>query len=165
MRKSLKVGIVILLILTAAAAAVHVNRQEEIACMTIRTSEGDIPVTFEELDAGEFTGELVNGRGEVSRHSYRGILLRDLLEYKGVDLSGVLAVTVTSADNYTAEFTPDEIVNMERVYLAVEADGETIAGIDPGTRGIQVIVFGDQNSRRCVRYANLIEVSRSQDRI
>ena len=34
--------------------------------------------------------------------------------------------------------------------------GKTMEGIDPGSDGVQVIVFGDPNSRRCVRFAQKI---------
>ena len=60
---------------------------------------------------------------------------------------------MTSADQYTAEFQLQEVLENKTVYLAVEADGQQIEGIDPGTPGAQLVVFGDANSRRCVRFA------------
>ena len=46
-----------------------------------------------------------------------------------------------------------------RVYIAIEIDGEAIEGISPDEAGVQLIVFGDDNSRRCVRYAKIITIS------
>lgn len=100
----------------------------------------------------------MDGRGTVTSHSYTGVLLRDLLTSKNVDMEELTILKVTSADNYSVEFTAEEILADSIVYVAVTADGTTIEGIDPGTNGVQIIVFGDPNSRRCVRYAAILEI-------
>lgn len=150
MRKGLKIGIIVLIAATIILAVVHLSAQENVECMVIN---GTIPVSFEDLNKVDFSGELVNGKGEVTSSTYRGVLLRELLESKGMDLSNATTITVTSADNYSAQFTVEEILNTDNIYAAIEADGEPIEGIDPGTAGVQIITFGDENSRRCVRYA------------
>ncbi len=158
MSKKLKIGIVILLVITCIVAVIHINNQEEVACMVIRNGGQDIPVPFADLRKGEFSGELVDGKGTVTAHSYTGTLLGDLLISKNVDISDISVVKVISADNYSVEFTGDEILADSMVYAAVAVDGEPIEGIDPGTEGVQIIVFGDSNSKRCVRYAVVIDV-------
>ena len=84
-------------------------------------------------------------------------VMRQLKE-KGVAVSEISSVIVTSADNYSVTFAPEEILEDSRVYAAITADGKTVEGIDAGTAGVQIIVFGDSNSKRCVRYAAVIEV-------
>ena len=158
MRKLWIVGIALLLVVTGIVAAVHLGNQEEIACMVIRQGDREISVSFADLDRDTFSGELTDGKGDVTHHNYTGIPLRTLLEEKGVTLSPDAVVTVTSADNYSVEFTAEEILQEGKVYAAVTADGAAIEGIDPGTDGVQVIVFGDPNSRRCVRFAQKITV-------
>ena len=159
MKRALLVKIVVvLLIATCVVAVLHLRNQEEIACMVIEHEAFRIDVTFEDLDKGAFSGELIDGKGDVTSHEYTGILLRDLLEAKGIDLSQLSGITVTSADNYSVQFTMEEILANDKVYIAVTADGAAIAGIDPGTDGLQVIVFGDANSKRCVRYAQKITI-------
>ena len=160
MSKKLKIGIVILLVITCSVAVIHISRQETVDCMVIRSSDKEISVSFEDLRKEEFSGELVDGKGTVTAHSYTGILLKDLLASKNMDVSNISVLKVTSADNYSVEFTGEEIRADGMVYAAVTADGKPIEGIDPGTEGVQIIVFGDPNSRRCVRYAVILEIIR-----
>lgn len=129
-----------------------------VACMMIRNGDQEISVSFEDLRKEEFAGELVDGKGTVTAHSYTGILLKDLLSAKGINPAEITVLKVTSADNYSVEFTGDEIRTDGTVYAAVVADGQPIEGIDPGTEGVQIIVFGDPNSRRCVRFATILEI-------
>jgi hypothetical protein len=91
-------------------------------------------------------------------HEYTGILLRELLAGKGIDLAQVTGATVTSGDHYSVALTGEEILQADKVYVAITADGAKIEGIDPGSDGVQLIVFGDQNSRRCVRFAQKITI-------
>ena len=158
MSKKLIIIIAALLVVTGILAAVHLGNQEDISCMVILQDDEEISVSFEELEQGAFSGELIDGKGTVTFHEYTGILLRTLLETKGVALTGASKITVISADNFSAEFTAEEILQTDNVYLAVTADGKPIEGIDPRTEGVQAIVFGDPNSRRCVRFAQKITV-------
>ncbi len=158
MSKKLIVIMAALLALTGIIAAVHLSQQEEISCMVIKTAEEELQIDFTDLDQSDFAGQLTDGKGDTLEHTYRGILLRELLEQKGVTLTEEMSVTVTSADNYSVTFAGTEVLADGRVYAAIEADGEAIEGIDPGTAGVQIIVFGDENSRRCVRFAAVIEI-------
>lgn len=158
MSRKMKIVIAVLLIVTCVVAVIHINSQEAVACMVIRSGDQEIPVDFEDLRKTEFSGELVDGKGTVTVHHYTGVLLKDLLRSKSIDIAEISVLKVTSADNYTVEFTGDEIRADNRVYAAVTADGKPIEGIDSGTEGVQIIVFGDPNSRRCVRYAAILEI-------
>ena len=157
-KKYIIAAIALLLAVTAVVAAIHLANQKPVECMVILRGEQEIFVSFEDLGQDAFSGELINGKGDVTAHTYTGILLKDLLEKKGIDLSAVTGITVTSADNYSVEFTAEEVLRSDKVYAALTADGKQIEGIDPGTDGVQVIVFGDPNSRRCVRFAQKITV-------
>ena len=158
MLKKLLIVIIALVAVTAIVAAVHLSNQDTVACMVISQNDRQIDVSFEDLGNETFSGELIDGKGDVTHHEYTGILLKKALEKKGIDLSGISRVTVTSADNYSVEFTAEEILQEDKVYVAVTADGKQIEGIDPGTDGVQLIVFGDANSRRCVRFAQKITI-------
>lgn len=158
MSMKLKIGIVILLVVTCIVAVIHINSQEAVECMVIRKGNLEIPVSFEDLHKTDFSGELVDGKGTVTSHSYTGVLLKDLLASKDINITERSVLKVTSADNYTVEFTGDEIRTDSMVYAAVTADDNPIEGIDPGTEGVQIIVFGDPDSRRCVRFAAILEI-------
>lgn len=150
--------LVILVAATTVVAAVHLMNQDAIECMLILQGDREIPVSFEDLDQDSFSGELVDGKGDVTAHAYTGIQLKTLLENKGIDLVAVTGITVTSADNYSVEFTAEELMTEGKLYLAITDGGEKIPGIEQNTDGVQAIVFGDENSRRCVRFAKKITV-------
>lgn len=158
MKKAWIIGIALLLAATCIVAAVHLGKQEDIPCMVILQGDRQIAVSFEDLNKSAFSGALTDGKGDVTQHSYTGILLRELLAQKGIDLARISGISVTSADNYRVEFTKEELLQEGRVYAAITADGAKIAGIDRGSDGVQIIVFADPNSRRCVRFAQKITV-------
>ena len=153
MKKKIVFLFVILLVVTTLVAVVHRMTHEAPAGLTLTAHGESLQLPLTQLDRVAFSGELVDGKGTVTAHSYRGILLADLLKEAKVSTEGISKVLATSADQYTAEFQLQEVLETENVYLAIEADGQQIEGIDPGTQGAQLIVFGDANSRRCVRFA------------
>ena len=153
MKKKMIVLFALLLAVTAIVAVVHRMTHEAPAGVVLNVNGKSLQIPLDKLDRVAFSGDLVDGKGEVTTHSYRGILLAELLQEAKVSTEGISKVLVTSADQYTAEFQLQEVLETENVYLAIEADGQQIEGIDPGTQGAQLIVFGDANSRRCVRFA------------
>ena len=153
MKKKIVFLFAILLVVTTLVAVVHRMTHEAPAGLTLTAHGESLQLPLPQLDRVAFSGELVDGKGTVTAHSYRGILLADLLKEAKVSTEGISKVLATSADQYTAEFQLQEVLESENVYLAVEADGQRIEGIDPGTPGAQLVVFGDANSRRCVRFA------------
>lgn len=159
MKKALIIGIVLLIVATCIVAAVHLRNQDVIPCMVIQQEGRQIAVSFDDLNKSAFSGELIDGKGDVSSHDCTGILLRELLEEKGIDLARLSGVTVTSADNYTATFSAQEILQTDTVYVAIAADGKRLDSIDGKSDGVQIIVFGDPNSRRCVRFAQKITIT------
>ena len=66
MPKKLKIVIAAMLIMTCLVAVIHISQQENIACMVIKTGEIEIAVDFADLNKTEFSGELINGKGDVS---------------------------------------------------------------------------------------------------
>ena len=153
MKKKIILLFVILLAATALLAVIHRMTHEAPAGLVLTAHDETLQIPLTQLDRAAFSGELVDGKGTVTAHSYRGILLADLLREAKVSTEGISRVLVTSADQYTAEFQLREVLENGTVYLAVKADGQPIEGIDPGTPGAQLVVFGDANSRRCVRFA------------
>ena len=71
---------------------------------------------------------------------------------------GLVEVTALAADQYSAAYSGDEIRESGRIYLAVEVNGESIEGIEGDRPGVQVIVFGDPDSRRMVRRVEILEI-------
>ena len=93
----------------------------------------------------------------MSHHEYTGVELQALLQANGIEVAESSAITAASEDNYSAELTGAELLEAGKVYVALTDGGEQIQGIDGG-QGAQLIVFGDQNSKRAVRYLKTITV-------
>ena len=110
------------------------------------------------LDFG-FSGETVNGKGERAADDYRGIEMSALLREYDIDPARVTGMVVTASDQYSAEYTGDEIREPGKVFLATRRNGKEIEGIEPGRSGIWVIVFGDSDSRRLVRNPDRIHIN------
>ena len=80
-----------------------------------------------------------------------------LLAANGIEVTESSVITAASEDNYSAELTGAELLEAGKVYVALTDGGKQIEGIDGG-QGAQLIVFGDQNSKRAVRYLKTISV-------
>ena len=161
-KKLVVVIVCILLIAVTVGVGLYVRHQqlakETKGAITLEIAGNPVVVKLSELNATAFEGETVNGKGDRSSHSYRGIELSALLSAHKVDVSKVASVTVSSADQYTVELTGDEIREQGRVYIAVTIDDQPVPGIDDGTDGAQMVVFKDPNSKRNVRYLHLIKI-------
>lgn len=136
---------VLLLIIIALAAAttlvavIHLNTRVSAPEGVLLVEAGDHTeeIVWDRLELTAVRGTLVNGKGEERGVDTRGILLRDMLEYAGV--SAETEVTVIAEDEYSASVTAAEIEADGQVYLAASEDG-----------GVQLVVFGDSNSKRNV---------------
>ena len=149
-----KLVIVIIAVLVAAVGILGFltrNGNEEKEGLTIQSAGSEITAAWDDIERESFEGDLVNGKGEVSHGEYEGIELSKLLAANGVELSADTVVTATSEDNYSAELTGAEVLENGKVFVALSQDGKMIEGIEGG-QGAQLIVFGDQNSKRAVRY-------------
>ena len=163
MKKKIAWIICIVLLIAAAAAVGLIVRNRQIAqetagAITLKYNGKSLQVLIKDLDKEAFSGETVNGKGEHFTHDYRGISLKSLLEGQKIDLAAVSAVNAVSADQFSASYTVDEINQDNKIYLAVQMDGKTIEGIEKGTPGVQMVVFGDPDSKRNVRSLSVIEV-------
>ena len=112
---------------------------------------------WEDVGGQAFEGDLVNGKGEVTHHEYTGSELQALLAASDIEVTESSVITAASEDNYSAELTGAELLEAGKVYVALTDGGKQIEGIDGG-QGAQLIVFGDQNSKRAVRYLKTISV-------
>ena len=104
----------------------------ESAGLIIQNGGKTITVSWEDLNQTAFTGEIVNGKGEVSNHEYKGTELIELFNVNGIVIKEDTKITVTSEDNYTAELTGEEVMTGSKVYVAVVCDNEMIESIEGG---------------------------------
>lgn len=156
-KKTIAIVVAVLVVAVAVLAFVNRNNSEDRPGMIISSGGSETAVAWEDIDAQTFEGDLVNGKGETSHDTYEGAELSAILKDNGVELAKDAAVTVTSEDNYSAELTGAEILESGKVYVALTRDGEMIEGIEGG-QGAQLIVFGDPNSKRAVRYMKTVSI-------
>ena len=158
MQKKLIAGIVaILVVVTAVLVFVNRKGDKNVSGLILSGGGKEITVAWEDVGGQSFEGDLVNGKGEVSHHEYTGSELQALLTANGIEVTESSVITAASEDNYSAELTGAELLEAGKVYVALTDGGKQIEGIDGG-QGAQLVVFGDQNSKRAVRYLKTISV-------
>ena len=153
------IATIIAILVVVAAVLVFVNRKgdKNVSGLILSGSGKEITVAWEDVGGQSFEGDLVNGKGEVTHHEYTGSELQALLAANGIEVTESSVITAASEDNYSAELTGAELLEADKVYVALTDGGKQIEGIDGG-QGAQLIVFGDQNSKRAVRYLKTISV-------
>ena len=158
MQKKLIAAIIAILVVVTAVL-VFFNRKGDKNVSGLMLSGGgkEITVAWEDVGVQSFEGDLVNGKGEVTHHEYTGSELQALLAASGIEVTESSVITAASEDNYSAELTGAELLEAGKVYVALTDGGKQLEGIDGG-QGAQLIVFGDQNSKRAVRYLKTISV-------
>ena len=155
------IATIIAILVVVAAVLVFVNRKgdKNVSGLILSGSGKEITVAWEDVAGQSFEGDLVNGKGEVTHHEYTGSELQALLAANGIEVTESSVITAASEDNYSAELTGAELLEAGKVkvYVALTDGGKQLEGIDGG-QGAQLIVFGDQNSKRAVRYLKTISV-------
>ena len=158
MQKKLIAGIIaILVVVTAVLVFVNRKGDKNVSGLVLASGGKEITVAWEDVGGQSFEGDLVNGKGEVTHHEYTGSELQALLAANGIEVTESSVITAASEDNYSAELTGAELLESGKVYVALTDGGKQLEGIDGG-QGAQLIVFGDQNSKRAVRYLKTISV-------
>ena len=153
------IATIIAILVVVAAVLVFVNRKgdKNVSGLILSGSGKEITVAWEDVGGQSFEGDLVNGKGEVTHHEYTGSELQALLAANGIEVTESSVITAASEDNYSAELTGAELLEAGKVYVALTDGGKQLEGIDGG-QGAQLIVFGDQNSKRAARYLKTISV-------
>ncbi|MCR5810026.1 MAG: hypothetical protein K6G34_01250 [Lachnospiraceae bacterium] len=158
MQKKLIAAIIaILVVVTAVLVFINRKGDKNVSGLVLASGGKEITVAWEDVGGQSFEGDLVNGKGEVTHHEYTGSELQALLAANGIEITESSVITAASEDNYSAELTGAELLEAGKVYVALTDGGKQIEGIDGG-QGAQLIVFGDQNSKRAVRYLKTISV-------
>ena len=142
-----RVATLILVLVTAAVAAFYLTTRTAVPEGTLRIEFADgkaAELSLEELELVSVQGTVVNGKGEERTINAQGFLLSDVLRKVGV--TEYSSVTVTADDEYSARVPAEEIAAPDKVYLIQQEEG-----------GMQLIVFGDENSKRNV--TNVVRLS------
>lgn len=143
------IGIIaVLVLLTAILAVIHLSTRDQVpeGSLAINYSGKVHYIDLGSQDLVEVNGTVINGKGEVKEVHEQGIAVSDMLRAAGIDPVAIESVTVTADDEFSAELSAEEINEDGKAYLT--DDGEAI----------NLVVFGDSNSKRRIHNVVKIEV-------
>lgn len=131
--------LIVLVVITAGVAVWHNATRVTAPQGTLRVEAGDsvTEISLDQLQLTTVQGTIVNGKGEESTIDEQGVLLSQVLEQTGI--SEYTQVEAVADDEYSATVTKDEIDQPDKVYLLVGEEDRP-----------QLVVFGDENSKRNV---------------
>ena len=132
-----------LLLCAAIFAGIHLGTRSQVPegslCVTMDGKSTYVLISA--LAHTQINGSIINGKGQEKPISGEAVRLEDVLEAAGIEK--FTRVCATANDEYSAVITAEEILNPSRVYI-METE-----------KGLNLVVFGDSNSRR-----NVSDVSR-----
>lgn len=136
--KGLKYIILLLVCIVGISAFIHLSNQDSIkeGSILLTYQNKEIEVSVNDLSLTHVEGTRINGKGESKKVTGEGILLYDLLEQ--YQIKEYKEVKVEAIDSYYATILPNEIQETKRVYLLKD------------DKGLRLIVFEDENSKRSV---------------
>lgn len=125
--------------------------------------DGDNPIVvtmsdIQELGLEEFKANLKkNGKAPVE-YTYSGVLLKNVIESKGINLTGRTHIEVQAVDGYTSAIPMEKVLEDGNVYVAVMREGIPLEGReDDGPGPYQIIISKDKFSQYWCKWA--IEVN------
>ena len=138
--KTTKRLLLILMAITVCVAVIYLLTRPQVPEQTIRLAYNGkiVDMDISALPRETVKGSLVNGKGEVREIETDGWLLSAVLEKAFGSLAGASKATVIASDEFSAEVTAEEWGQADKVYLTFEDDS------------VQLVVFGDANSKRNV---------------
>lgn len=136
--------IIILVVLTGAAAFLHLSTREQVPehCVAVSYDENIVYVDLDTLAYEHVSGVRINGKGEEKPVEGQGILLKDMLAQ--YEISYYKTISIISDDSYTANVDSTEVLEDGKVYLMYEEEE------------LRLVVFGDTDSKRSV--SNVVKI-------
>lgn len=159
MKKGFAIIIVALFVITGFMLTSHLNKQDDRDGLIINSLSGECVVPIDSLETSSLEGDVKDGKGNVTHHVFAAVELKSVLDINDIDYHDKCVIAVTSSDNYSAQFSNAEIIRDGKVYVITEKDGEKIMDISGEKPGLELVVFGDENSQRCVRYMARVDVT------
>jgi len=148
--KKTRTILLVLLALTALVAGLYLATREQIPDNALAVEYGGKThyADLQGIRLTEIHGERVNGKGETKPVDGMGFSLCDLLTWTLGEDFVCEAVTATAADGFSAEVTVDELF----------AENKAVLLLDEEAGSLQLIVFGDSDSKRSVKNVERIEI-------
>ena len=147
-KKSLRIfWLTAILLLTAVAVVLHLTTRETVPNGYIQLAYvgKEEKILLSDLTLQQVQGTISSAKGTQRTIDSKGISVEDFLH--AADIADFTSLTVTGDDEYSAELTADEVAEEANTYFILQENG-----------GIQLIVFHDTNSKRCVSDVARVEV-------
>ena len=144
--RTVLLAVVVLASATVLAAVVHLTGRISPAegALYIEKDGRSTEISISDLAMEPVRGTVGNGRGESRAIDGQGILFSALLER--AEMRADVQITVTADDEYSAVVTAEDLAAPDKAYLIAQTEG-----------GVQLVVFGDADSRRNV--SNVVRVT------
>ena len=136
----------VVLLLTVAAAVFHLSTRKTVleGYIQLTYAGKETTIALSDFRLYPVQGTIINGKGEQRTVDAEGIAVADVLEFAGI--TDFTRLTVTAEDAYHADLTAAEAEDTSNTYFILQETG-----------GVQLIVFCDSNSKRCVSDVVLVE--------
>lgn len=154
-----------IIILLIASIILVVLNQNEIAKKNKDLGKEEVLITYNGKEVMRFDLDIVkslpktitdeglntsHGREEVT---FGGVLLKDVFNEIGFDLTNYKNISFKAKDGYTSPSSVDEVLDTDKVFLVYERNGEqTKPKEDGGTGPMEIIIAGEQFSLRNCKF-------------
>lgn len=119
-------------------------------------------MTMEEVlsyDAQEIEVIRNTSKTEPTPYTYKGILLKTLLEEKDIELSGSKAVIASAVDGFVSVIPMDKVLEEDNVYLVYEWEGKPLGTREEDGEGpFMIIIKNDQFSQNWCKFTVEVKV-------
>ncbi len=144
-KHKVKIFAAVLVVLTIAAAMLHLNIRDAAAegSLQMIVRDQSISLDISKFDYQQVSGIRMNGKGEEIPVEGLGVAIKDVLTQAKVNEYEL--VRVISDDSYSAEISAEEVADSTKAYLLLDEENE-----------LRLVVFGDTNSKRSV--SNVVQI-------
>ena len=118
--------------------------------------------TLLDLNPQEFTTTYATSITTPRETTLRGVELRLLLDYLGVDTSDAEYYIVTGLDSYYSPLTREEVKKEETVYICFAMDGAILKPQSEGGLGpFLLVIRGEHFAQRWCKYVESVDIKRA----
>lgn len=144
-KHKVKIFAAVLVVLTIAAAMLHLNLRDAAAegSLQMIVRDQSISLDISKFDYQQVSGIRMNGKGEEIPVEGLGVAIKDVLAQAKVNEYEL--VRVISDDSYSAEISAEEVADSTKAFLLLDEENE-----------LRLVVFGDTNSKRSV--SNVVQI-------
>lgn len=167
MNKRILITLAFFIIITALFA--YLNRvdksdrelNQENAVISIKYRDERRLISFSDLrKLQEYSFDAVlRSSGKEKKNTYKGILLKELLEAEGIKGSDIYQVITRAVDGYTVTLSGQEILEDDNVYIVYEINGKRLKTKEEGGSGpYQLIIRKDAFGQRWNKFLMELDI-------